>query len=680
MKKKQIFVFLLIFSFLSVASVSLIGTASAKLLDAPVVIEPMRIGDSIRNANYEINFDKTHSGKSSGAEESSTYIVEDTKEWLSLDNYYGYYFFDSFSRWDVGTSDTTEIWIQDDRSWLDEDPLGRDYPEITADQVMTLLNEFDSNIYPKDTAYFGMPDFHNGSASLLEALGYFEPGYYYSPEGKDVILVSNFRDENYYFDYPYYVAGFYSSTFEGYFDRNIISIDSYQWEERTGPDGDRPYLYEGVIAHEYQHLIHDDYFVSSALWMNEGCSMFAEVLCGYPTDWSSINSFLATPDNSLTEWGDQGDINILADYGQVYLWSSYLVDNYGSDILKNYIAAAIPGVAGLELLFADLFTNFEAVFHEWTMANLMGTGYTKIDFDDKEADDIRVYEVKDKWPTNIFGTDFGNTITVLDYDTGISRVGSYGTDYVLLSKLFWQYPSMLTFDGEDTAWTPHWDKDGSAWYSSSSDPLSTLDLYLNVDITDSSVLSFDTMLDIEPFWDFGFVQISTDGGMTWNSLANDFTTDEDPNETYPDIVDNFPGLTGRSDGWFSMSFDLAGYASGEAIIRFRYMTDWGTQLDGWWVDNVAIDGTLVSEDDFYSFYDPPETSFLVTVLRQDFWDGEYYYNLIAEFDVSGNNEFVLDLADFLAPLGCKIRKPDIVLAITPRVGIADYSFSVVPLS
>ena len=186
------------------------------------------------------------------------------------------------------------------------------------------------------------------------------------------------------------------------------------------------------------------------------------------------------------------------------------------------------------------------------------------------------------------------------------------------------------------------------------------------------------MLDIEPVWDFGFVQLSTDEGMTWTSLENEFTTSDDPNGTYPDIVANFPGLTGRSGGWFLMSFDLAGY-TGEAIIRFRYMTDWGTQLDGWWVDNVYISGTPVSEENFYSFYDPPETSFLVTILRQDFWDGEYYYNLIAEFDVSGSNEFSLDLTDFLVPLGCEIRKPDIVLAITPRVGIADYSFSVVPI-
>jgi hypothetical protein len=678
MRKKYITIFFIIFSLLNISVIALIGFSSAKLTDAPVEIEPLKIGERIRNTNYDLNFDIMSKAKSSGLELSSTHTVEDSKLWLSLDDYSGFYFFDIFERWDVGTSETTEIWIQSDRSWLDPDPLGRSYPEITADQVADLLFEFDSNIYPKDTEYFGMPDAHDGSASLLEAWGYVPPGYYHSPEGKNVILVSNVRDENYYTDYPYYIAGFYSPTFEGYFDRNIISIDSYQWEERTGPDGARPYLYEGVIAHEYQHLIHDDYFIESALWMNEGCSMFAEVLCGYPTDWSSINSFLATPDNSLTDWGDQGGINILADYGQVYLWASYLVSNYGNDILKNYLDAGIPGVAGLELLFADQGTNFDAVFHEWIMDNLMRKGYTNIDFDDKEAGDLRVYEVKDKWPTDISGIDFGNTITILDYDTGVSRVGSYGTDYVLLSKLKWQYPSVLYFDGDDHAWTPHWHKDGSAWYSSSSDPLSALDLFLNVDLTGSSVLSFDTMLDIEPYWDFGFVQISTDGGMTWTSLSNEYTTSDDPNGTYPDIVANFPGLTGRSGGWFSMSFDLAGYF-GEAIIRFRYMTDWGTQLDGWWVDNVAIDGTPVGDEDFWIDYDPPETSFLVTVLRQDFWDNEYYYNLIAEFDVSGDNQFFLDLADFLSSPGEDLRYPDLVLAITPRVGIADYTFSVIPI-
>ena len=101
---------------------------------------------------------------------------------------------------------------------------------------------------------------HDGTYSLLEAWGYVEPGYYGDEDGRQVVLVSNVIDDNY-FDptYPNYIAGFYSPSFEAYFDRNIMSIDSYAWEERVGPDGSRPYLYEGVFAHEYQHLLHDDY-------------------------------------------------------------------------------------------------------------------------------------------------------------------------------------------------------------------------------------------------------------------------------------------------------------------------------------------------------------------------------------------------------------------------------------
>jgi hypothetical protein len=44
--------------------------------------------------------------------------------------------------------------------------------------------------------------------------------------GRQVVLVSNIRDDNYYDPtYPNYIAGFYSPTFEAYFDRNIMSID-----------------------------------------------------------------------------------------------------------------------------------------------------------------------------------------------------------------------------------------------------------------------------------------------------------------------------------------------------------------------------------------------------------------------------------------------------------------------
>ena len=39
-----------------------------------------------------------------------------------------------------------------------------------------------------------------------------------------------------------------------------------------GASGARPYLYEGVFAHEWQHLLHDDYDGDEDTFVNEGCA------------------------------------------------------------------------------------------------------------------------------------------------------------------------------------------------------------------------------------------------------------------------------------------------------------------------------------------------------------------------------------------------------------------------
>lgn len=672
MRKKSIALILVGFMFLNIASFGIlfISTTAKPAIEFPNY-QPIDIGYDIRNRELPFKMIDTDdlllpSSLRTAATEADVGIQ---RLYVSIDYYFGYYYTTWMELMAVG--DEAEIWVQVDLSWPEGDP--RPTPVITNEQCEYFADEFDTNIYPKTTDYFGMPDYKEGWDSPYTHMIGAPPDYTYDPDGKSVILVSNIRDDQYYdYNYPYFVIGVFSPTIEGWFDRNVVSLDANNWENYLGGPGGQ---YEATLAHEYQHLIHDDYQEVKTTFMNEGCSTFAEILCGYPTPWNDINSFFATPDNSLTEWGDQGDINILADYGQALLFSTYLVDNYGDDILKNYVQSGITGIPGVEAqLPAGVF--FDDVFHDWTMANFMRTGYTSIDFNDKAAGDLTVQEVKDKWPTDVYGTDFGNTFTILGYDTGVSMVGSYGTEYVLLSKLKWQYPSELQFDGDDTAWIPHWDKDGTAWYSGESTPLNALNLFLNVNLAPGATLSFDTMTLIEPGWDFGFVQISTDGGATWTSLENEYTTSEHQGTT-DEIQANLPGLTGDSGGWLNMAFDLTGY-SGPAIIRFLYMTDWGSQWPGWWFDNVAIDGTPVLEGDFWSDYDPPLTSFMVTILRQDFWDGEYYYDLIAEFDVSGTNDFVLDLANFLTSPGEELRYPDVVLAITPRVGIADYSFSVVP--
>jgi immune inhibitor A len=89
--------------------------------------------------------------------------------------------------------------------------------------------------------------------------------------------------------------------------------------------------------------------------------------------------------------------------------------------------------------------------------------------------------------------------------------------------------------------------------------------------------------------------VSTDGGATWTSLENEFTVyDYDPN-AHPDIIANLPGLTGWSGGWMNISYDLSAYAGQNILVAFRYMTDWGTTYEGWYIDNVYVDGTLISD-------------------------------------------------------------------------------------
>jgi bacillopeptidase F (M6 metalloprotease family) len=105
-------------------------------------------------------------------------------------------------------------------------------------------------------------------------------------------------------------------------------------------------------------------------------------------------------------------------------------------------------------------------------------------------------------------------------------------------------------------------------------------------------------MDIEEYWDAGFVQVSTDGGYAWTSLANEYTIDGSPfeyNEQAPQIYNNLPGLTGKSGDWINMEFDLAPYIGQEVLISFRYMTDLATNGTGWFVDNISI-----PEIDYYN--------------------------------------------------------------------------------
>ena len=182
------------------------------------------------------------------------------------------------------------------------------------------------------------------------------------------------------------------------------------------------------------------------------------------------------------------------------------------------------------------------------------------------------------------------------------------------------------------------------WWSGKAD-LADNKLTRTVDLTDYSTatLTFWTQYEIEEGWDFGFVQVSTDGGLTWTSLPDlegRTTYDHDP-DAMAEIVANLPGFTGSSNGWVHETFDLTPYAGKSIMLRFRYMTDWAVTYMGWFIDEIKIvaDGNTIFYDDVETL-DPGWTVEGWTRSTGTRTAGHYYiieWRNFAGFDLSLSN-------------------------------------------
>src|SRR5512133_1797312 len=145
--------------------------------------------------------------------------------------------------------DNCEIWVANDLSYPAGDP--RPTPVVTQAQVDYLAAEFDGNIYPQMTNYYGFTADRDGTGSYFESIGLGEAYATDNPQ-RVMILVFNIIDEAYYDPaFPFYTAGyFWPEMNDVYANRNIIHIDSHDWANRVGAGVARPHLYEQVFTHE----------------------------------------------------------------------------------------------------------------------------------------------------------------------------------------------------------------------------------------------------------------------------------------------------------------------------------------------------------------------------------------------------------------------------------------------
>src|SRR5207249_126033 len=170
-----------------------------------------------------------------------------------------------------------------------------------------------------------------------------------------------------------------------------------------------------------------------------------------------------------------------------------------------------------------------------------------------------------------------------------STVHQYAARYVELPKT----AIRLRFDGATSTrlipTDPHSGR--SFWWSDKGDGMdSTLTRDLDLTSAAAPKVSFWTWFEIERDYDYGYVEVSSDGGTHWTPLRTDAASTTDPNGQN---LGN--GLTGDSGGtttpvWERLTADLSAYAGKQVKLRFEYVTDGNLNLGGLAIDDIEITG------------------------------------------------------------------------------------------
>ncbi|WP_214110328.1 immune inhibitor A domain-containing protein [Acrocarpospora catenulata] len=154
---------------------------------------------------------------------------------------------------------------------------------------------------------------------------------------------------------------------------------------------------------------------------------------------------------------------------------------------------------------------------------------------------------------------------------------------------------------------------GNAWWTGSDQNWADSKITRTVPVPAGSDVKFWMWNDyvIEDEWDYGFVEVSTDGGATWHEQkvydesGTLVSTDDgygDPNKRLKDYGDKKYGLTGTTEGWRHDYVDLTPFAGQTVQLRLRYATDAAFMERGWFADDFAVTaaGATVWSDDVES--------------------------------------------------------------------------------
>ncbi|MEU5905120.1 peptidase M6 immune inhibitor A [Micromonospora sp. NPDC047467] len=575
---------------------------------------------------------------------AETPAVGTVRQWLGLDDVQGSVYRKDYTLRAVG--EHIEVWVANDLAFPAGDCRAQvpSSTQVTDAQVQHLVDEFDNNMYPKETNAFSTPPDRDGTNAQIGPDADGKGGVYTGAGNKTVTLVDNVRDDNYYTfpEAPTYIAGFFSAQFNELLDRNVMTVDAFDWLHRMTPNppdeptndlctsrGARPNSYEGTFAHEWQHLAHYYADPFEGNWINEGLSDFAMSLTGYSdskatvfdrgaeshlycyqgfgtvqTPYNTNPRDCGGPENSLTLWDESPNPNaVLADYGNAYSMMMFLYDRYGAAFMSRlHRDGERQGIASLD---AELETvgvhDVYQVIHDFQSMTLL----------DKIVGDSRLGITLGVAKSRVTTPSLRSTVNLASTTANATPgVAPNGADYVQLGaakgKLFSgrdlrsvKFKGAKTLPALPLAWTSTTqdpDRPGNAvLFSGNANSLDSAAVTSVQVPTADPTLRFLAKYGAEFGFDYGYVTVSTDGGATYTAIPGDHTV----------AGPLGPALNGTTSGFEARSYDLSAYAGKTVLLGFRYVSDGGVNEGGLLLDDITLGGKTLSDGSSLAPFDSP---------------------------------------------------------------------------
>ena len=202
----------------------------------------------------------------------------------------------------------------------------------TEDSLQWLGEQFDGQVYKQS----------------LDLWGIDKPPAIGNDERVVILIVAGFSDD-------VTTIGWYAGT-------GFIGVSM------SGTGGD-VFLPDTVatLAHEFQHMLHDQTGGNQVAWVSEGLAEFSAASLGlsdkYWRDYGA-NFFLKRPRTQLNNVGSP-------DYGASLLFTSYIHERLGLDALRDFATHPRQGLAALDGLLAESGHDMDAdiFFADWVLAN-----------------------------------------------------------------------------------------------------------------------------------------------------------------------------------------------------------------------------------------------------------------------------------------------------------------------